>query len=363
MKVLHICETARGGVGTYIDTLTGLERGRIDSLVLMPDAHQSMLDLATPRQTFRLSGRSAGSLVRLAVAAIRTRFSFRPDIIFCHSTFSLLPLLILRPLSPGVKFIYCSHGWAGAREMDRVSKASLIRRIEGALCGLAHRVVNVSRTDLEFAHVQGYHGHHILIENAVRPAREPGVPMDLPGAGSTETAIHLLFVGRLDRQKGLDLLLAAYARARRSNPALRLHVIGEAVVSITVGSGRDMPVSEVNFLGWIGGDQIDSYYRAADLVVMPSRWEAFGLVVAEAYRNGTPVLTSDRGALPDLVDEGVTGFVVPLDHDWLVEALAGLDKTRLQAMRSACFARFNARFHADRLGREIISLYHELVTA
>lgn len=355
LRILHITETARGGVGTYIDLLTELERGTAESRVILPDAHADVVDARTPRRTFRYSRRSVGALARLIGAALRDRFAFRPDIIFCHSTFALLPLALLRPISPGTRFIYCAHGWAGAREMRSARKARIIRRIEGTLCGLAHRVVNVSVGDIDYARSAGYRGRQIVIENAVRPADDDVVPVRFDGP---PTSIHLLFVGRLDPQKGLDILLEAFARARQQNPALHLHVIGEPVIAQQGGTVADC--DGVDFLGWITADRIDGYYRAADLVLVPSRWEGFGLVVIEAYRNGTPVLTSDRGALPSLVESSVTGFSIKLDAAIWADTLVKLDKAQLYAMRPAAQDLFQRRYSADRLGKEINALYRDL---
>lgn len=355
MKILHITETAKGGVGTYIDMLTRLERDQFESHVVLPDAHQDMLSRETIRRTFRYPKRSVASLVRLVLAALRERIVFKPNIIFCHSTFSLLALLVLRPVSPGTKFIYCAHGWAGAREIPNSRKVALVRRIEGVLCGLAHRVVNISERDLNYVQNAGYSGRHIMIENAAFEASPDVVPAVFTGP---EEAIHLLFVGRLDQQKGLDILLAAYDLARQKNPFLRLHVIGEEVITQAQETG--ISVENVDFLGWIGSDEIDSYYRAANLLVVPSRWEGFGLVVIEAYRNGTPVLSSDRGALPDIVLQGVTGKSIKLSIETFSNELVGLSKENLELMRPACLSQFERRYHVRRFKQEIFQLYGEL---
>ena len=354
MHVLHICETARGGVGTYIDTLVELEKATIQSRVIIPDMHRDMLALSVDAVTFPYSGRSVAALWRMIRVALRERHAFRPDIIFCHSTFSLLALAVLRPLLPRARFIYCAHGWAGEREMASSRKAAAVRWVEGHMARLAHRIVNVSQSDLNHAQHYGYGGNQILIENAVRPAKPSS--LDAP-FGDGPALIHLLFVGRHDRQKGLDILLAAFAQVRFSRPDLRLHVIGYSVTDRTPETG---PTEGVNFLGWISADSIDGYYRSADLVVMPSRWEGLPLVIPEALRNGTPVLVSDRSNLPTLIQPGETGLVFALSTDALTSTLHWLDKTTLRAMRPACFALFEQRYHADRLGREMRALYREL---
>ena len=109
---------------------------------------------------------------------------------------------------------------------------------------------------------------------------------------------------------------------------MRLHVIGACVNE----DRTEEPASNVNILGWLPRHAIDRYYAAADAVVMPSRWEGFGLVAIEAMRNGTAVIVSNRGALPELVEDGKTGHVFDLDEGDLgnlERLLRGLDKSRL----------------------------------
>lgn len=360
MKILHICETAKGGVATYINTLSGLHHDVCDTKVVVPDTHKDALKDTISCSTFRYPKRSALSVVRFVFVALKERFRFSPDIVFCHSTFSLAALFALRLVSPRTKFIYCAHGWAGTREIKNPLKARLIRLIEGALCGLAHRVVNVSHGEEQYARKYSYFGRHIVIENAVAP---PAPDMQLAQLSGPENALHMLFVGRLDHQKGLDILLRAYAKARRINPALCLHVIGEAVVSAQNHGviNADLPLEGVDVLGWISSEDIDGYFAAADVLIVPSRWEAFGLVIPEALRNGTPVLVSDRSNLPSLIEEGISGFSAPLEVGAFANALVALRKDTLAAMRPACLSLFNRRYHANRLGAQILDLYKELM--
>ena len=125
--------------------------------------------------------------------------------------------------------------------------------------------------------------------------------------------ISIAFVGRHDRQKGLDILLDAISRF--PSPRIHLHVIGKAVC----GRRREdearfaTPSSNVTFHGWLDRKAIVELLRKVDAVVMPSRWEAFGLVAIEAMRAGVPVIASNRGALPEVVQDGVGGYIFDLD--------------------------------------------------
>lgn len=101
--------------------------------------------------------------------------------------------------------------------------------------------------------------------------------------------INLLFVGRFDKQKGLDILIDIFKN--NNLPKIKLYIIGEPVVS---QAEFQFPQNVIN-LGWIDNKLLDSYYSDMDAVIMPSRWEGFGLVAIEAMKNRKPVIVSNRG--------------------------------------------------------------------
>lgn len=355
MRILNVCETAIGGVATYLNILGQVPAKKAEHFFLLPSGHVGAIHSSCSVSTYKATSRSVFGLFKMLRALIVGVKEKRPDIIFFHSTFALLGLLVVRLRFPSSRTIYCAHGWAVSRYRDAPVKAWCVRHIEGRLCGLADAVVNVSRADAALANALGYRGRHILIENAVED-HVANVRADLFAA--EPDALHLLFVGRFDRQKGLDVLLAAFSQARRSRPDLRLHIAGAPVRG---DSASEQLPAGARLAGWVEPGRIDDWYASADALVVPSRWEAFGLVVPEALRNGCPVLVSDRGALQDLIKEGQTGWTFALRVDALAELLMRLDKNHLSGMRMTCRESYEARFRADRLRDEIVALYLEHV--
>ncbi len=87
-----------------------------------------------------------------------------------------------------------------------------------------------------------------------------------------------------------------------------------------------------------------------DAVVMPSRWEAFGLVAAEAMRAGVPVIASNRGALPEVVEHEVGGYIFDLDDpDALGRLLQRLDRSELRQLGNSARRRWEREFVADKM--------------
>jgi len=151
----------------------------------------------------------------------------------------------------------------------------------------------------------------------------------------------LLFVGRIQPLKGVDL--AVRTLAALDDPTARLVVVGGP--SGTHGEGevanlRSLVVAlglegRVQFVAPQVHEALATYYRAADVVLVPSRTESFGLVALEAAACGTPVVAADVGGLRSIVDDGETGYLVPtrdpFEYAARVDAIVG-DPARAAAM-------------------------------
>jgi glycosyltransferase involved in cell wall biosynthesis len=127
--------------------------------------------------------------------------------------------------------------------------------------------------------------------------------------------VRLLYVGRISREKELDVLAEAYRKVRDQGHPVQLFIVGDGPHSDALA--RALP--DAIFPGYLEGEQLANAYASADIFVFPSTTDTFGNVVIEAQASGLPVIVSDLGGPKELVENGVNG-VVTKAHD--VEDLA-----------------------------------------
>lgn len=138
-------------------------------------------------------------------------------------------------------------------------------------------------------------------------------------------AVVVLYLGRLEPHKGIDDLLQAYARAAPERPDLYLLIVGDGSLRSDIEAAAAASRT-ISYAGRLSGEDVWDAYCAADIFVLPSREEPWGLVVNEAMAAGLPVIVTDRvGCADDIVRDNVTGLVVPADAPRsLAEAIARL---------------------------------------
>lgn len=169
------------------------------------------------------------------------------------------------------------------------------------------------------------------------------------------------YVGRLDAEKGTDLLAGAWPRIAVQVPHAHLVLAGTGKLEGTIRAALgDDP--RVHFLGF--RRDVASVVRAMDVVVVPSRSEAFGYAAAEAMAAGVPVVAARVGGLPEVVVDGETGLLIaPESRDAIADAVAGLarDPERRCAFRQAGQARVRDRFSLSRVLDEYEALLQRMI--
>lgn len=126
----------------------------------------------------------------------------------------------------------------------------------------------------------------------------------------------VLYVGRLEPLKGVDILLKAVAQLEQGEPVKTIIVGGDLEEDSEMGRlkslSHELGISDhVSFLGRMNQQELPTYYNAADICVVPSYYESFGLVALESMACGTPVIASRVGGLPTIVKDGLNGYLIP----------------------------------------------------
>jgi len=186
----------------------------------------------------------------------------------------------------------------------------------------------------------------------------------------------ILFVGRIERLKGVDTLINAMAclKLKEMGRPVHLAIIGGdpslSRESMTVEMARlkDLCASlgldqSVVFLGKRDQNKLPYYYSAADVLVMPSHYESFGMVALEAMACGTPVIASEVGGLAYLVRDGETGFTIPAEEpDTLCEKLSWLlNDDDLHARMSGQAAQYAQDYAWEKIANQIVGEYKKLI--
>lgn len=156
-----------------------------------------------------------------------------------------------------------------------------------------------------------------------------GVDLDrfFPATRPTMDPFHFLFVGRLNAQKNVTLLLDCVAELRRrSVPPFRLSIVGDGPLGAQLkerAAGLGLGDDVVQWVRWLPRERMPETYRSADCVVNPSHYEGMPNVILEAMACGVPVIVSDVAGNRDVVVQGKSGLVIPADDgEALVTAMS-----------------------------------------
>ncbi len=238
----------------------------------------------------------------------------------------------------------------------------------------------VASTPAEVAQLQWLYNTNpkkiVIIPPGVDPHRFYQIPedeaKDFVGLKNEDRMI--LFVGRIEPLKGIDTLIEAMAILRdqgffQKNPFYLAVIGGDPVEERDLVSGEMTRLQElrekyqladlVTFLGKKAQDTLPYYYSAAEVVVVPSFYESFGMVALESMACGTPVIASQVGGLAFLVQDGETGFTVPSDDPVaLAEKLAVLlGDSELRARMGQRSAEFARQYAWENINERVIALY------
>ena len=183
-----------------------------------------------------------------------------------------------------------------------------------------------------------------------------------------DSALRLLFVGRLESRKGIDVLLAVLPRLLERHPALYADIVGNDTIPGPDGQPyraafeAGLPVElkrRVRFHGEVSEEKLRGFYKACDIFVAPSRFESFGLILVEAMMYGKPTVACRAGGMVEVAEDGRTALLAePGDEASLMACLDRLvgDPALRQEMGRAGRARYETRFAPGPMAAGVVAL-------
>jgi phosphatidylinositol alpha-mannosyltransferase len=227
-----------------------------------------------------------------------------------------------------------------------------------------HGLIGVSRPARDFV-AEYFPGNYRVIPNGIEVARfsDPApIPAELQGDGPV-----VLFVGRMEKRKGLSYLLRAWANVRREFPKARLVVVGhgrplESYRAFVQKQGW----TEVEFKGFVPAAVLPAYFQRADVFCAPSTGaESFGIVLLEAMAAGRPILATNIDGYAEVVSHGADGLLVePKDPHALAVGLTHLLADRQLRRKLGEAGRVKARqYDWSTVTDRIVECYQETIEA
>lgn len=253
------------------------------------------------------------SMIRagLSLKKPRSNRPWRPDVVHAHDWLVAHPAIALAEFydAPMVSTIHATEagrhsGWvsgAVSRQVHAV-ESWLVRESDSLIACSASMADEIS--ELFGPGLAGIS----VIRNGIDATRWPFAPRR-PRTGPAE----LLYLGRLEYEKGVHDAIAALPRIRHTHPGTTLTVAGEGTQQdwLVEQARKHTVLKAVRFVGHLGHAELLAMLHRADAAVLPSHYEPFGLVALEAAAAGTPLVTSNTGGLGEAVINGQTGVSFP----------------------------------------------------
>jgi glycosyltransferase involved in cell wall biosynthesis len=344
LRVAQVIGTISGGTGSHVAMLaTGCQdRGLAVSVTGPAEARPMFASAAVPFTVAGIGDRPHP--VRDAAAIMTLRRQLRlaaPDVVHAHGlrAGAFAALALARMAGPGPALLVTVHNAAPAGPRSaavyRVLELIVARRATKVLCASGDLTARMHRLGARDT------GQAVVAAPHAEPPSDQEVSKARADIGAGQRPV-LLTVGRLAAQKGLGVLLDAAAAWQDHDPVPVLAIAGAGPLAAELSARARTARLEVAFLG--RRDDVPALLAAADVVVVPSLWEARALIVQEALRAGKPIVASRVGGIPDITGEDAALLVPPGDPGLLAAAVLSVldDQGLASRLGTAAMARARA---------------------
>lgn len=280
--------------------------------------------------------------------------AYQPDVIHFHVTGEIHAFYQVRVLNlTSTKYLFTCHGvidvenYLGANLRKLVEEVDQVTLVSHYLCA-QWRAYQLTQKNPP-----------LTIHNGL------AFPDDVIQEENSASLV-MLVAGRIEKEKRFHLAIWALSRLIVTYPKLSLHILGQgSEESNLLELAKQLGVSHAaHFKGAVEMQARLRYFDEANLVLVSSEYESFCLVALEAAMRARPVVASLAGGLSEVIEDGVTGFLVdPNDFMAYVRAIDCLlsDKNRRKKMGLAAYARAKSCFSINKVSREYVSVYQQLL--
>ncbi len=333
LRLALVIGTASGGTAAHVAALAdGCRRAGAEVSVLGPERMRSLLTPGTAFTPVRIGSRPRLASDTRAILGLRRHLrAASPDVVHAHGVragaFAALALALAAPAPARPALVVTVHNappeGKTSRAIYRALEQVCARRCDAVLCAsddLVARMRERGAADAERFDVPAVPAGPSSAASVARAAADIGA----------DGRPVVLAAGRLARQKGFDVLVAAAGRWRDQPHAPRTVIAGDGPLAARLAEQVRAAGADVLLLG--ERDDVPALLAVADIFVLPSRWEARALIVQEAMRAGRAIVATTAGGTPALTGAQAAVLVPPGDDAALAEAvLAVLADTSLAA--------------------------------
>ena len=312
-KVLHIVLTHGGGVEVYTRMLIEHTYQRFETvLICAPEYNKQILpagscityDVDVPREISLPADNRAARVIRQIIK------KEQPDVLYCHSSMAGA-IGSIAALGVGCKILYNPHGWSFDMSISK-KKKFFYRMLEKLLAKRTDKIVTISEYEKKIALT-----NKVCKENKLQVILN-GINLEKSRADKAERAAfgyggHEFIIGcsaRLSEQKDPLLFAEVAGRIAEKCPRARFIWVGDGDLrdAFIAALKKNNVFEKTMMTGWV--DRPCKYISLFDVAVLFSKWEGFGLCLAEYLALGKPVVATNVGAVSEIVQDGICGRLV-----------------------------------------------------
>jgi len=371
--IVHLIRPATGGMQNHVlELVGGLSKKGYPVAVIAPpnetlELKLKLIDAASYQVPIsdRLSPTDLINIVRLA----RLLRRLRPDILHIHGNKTALVGGIAASLAGVPVTVVTVHNFLIYQNAKRLKKAAA-SLIDRRLAAHSDKIIAVSDSlKRSLVDTELFESSKIsVIHNGIdidKWRRPPGTKADLRARfGLMTQDFVVVSIGRLVDWKGHDLLVEAAARSIPTRPNLKVIIVGDGPLFDELSKSIKDRKLEANI--WLLGRVADTkpLLALSDIFCLPSKNEPFGLVILEAMAAGLPVVAANSGGVPEIIEDGLSGVLVPSGDvaglRGAIESLADNEGKRRQ-LAAAGLARVKERFTLDRVVERTEMIYRQVL--